>query len=533
MAESQQITFVYNGRIYARDSACGPAYYRDSRGDFRYDHTLGVPESCTQQIPKIPEFDPANVRSFKITDAERNITMQFEQRPFKTTGNHPWQKNNERHKELFKNSYELHFGWRKADHDLFVNNMTIALRNTYNNIGPVCLWLRTKGQGDGAIAGVPEVLSVVRNKGAIDSEWRLQQVYNRYCLDIYEELCKQIKQITKWRVDNIFEGPNYLLRLAQAHRNAAVFSLGSVALEITQLGIDKVGLTSKLRAKLYTRANYEINNMGLRTVNTTLEGMSEVASDLMQGNEFDTNLGKMVVNSAFDKPYETVVNFSKEETTNMIMDYQTRNKMNPDLTVQDPISNPLIEKVIGMYAPAALAYNITKGGANTLLHSMEAYDLKKEAHQHIQFLIDEATRGLRQGKGYFVEINARRDAILKDLNEMKLKDGTFLSSLKDLNQLFLNDSRDPIEWWKSTPTGQTVSDWQISSKEESDKIDRKRRVKLDGEFYVSIGEEYDSFVGDVSEFVGKGVDKVGNGLESIGGALSEGLDSLDRLFGLN
>ena len=526
MAETGQI-FFHNGRKYARDSACSPAYYRDNGREI-YDRTLGIPEGCS--APQVASFDPSQARSFKITDAQKNITIRFERRPFKESGRPPFSSDNF-FKYLFKNSYEEHFGWRRAEDMLFKDNFVVALRNVYDKLGPVGLWLKKNptGQQYAMLAKDANILRIIRSKGEIDEDSRLQSLYKAYGQNFYEELCSQVSSM-KWRLDDLFEGPKYLMRLAKAHLNAAVFSLGNVALEITQIGIDKLNLTAKLRAKLYPIANSAVRDLGVGEVNVAIERISEVASDLMDGTEFDTNLGKMAVNAVVDKPYEEVINFSKDEITNMIMDYQTRHKKNPDLSVQDPISNPLFEKVIGLYGPAALAYSVSKGVGNTLLHSIEAHQLKKEAKEHIQFLVDEDARGLKQGRGYTYEMNVRIQDILKDLNALNPFHGNFLSYLSVFNQKFFNDYRREIELWISTPTGQTFSEISDRLDEQGEKEMRKIRIEQEGRFSVEAEEDLAFVKSEVSEYVGRGVEYLSEGLESIGGSLDSLADDWDDLW---
>ena len=472
----------------------------------------------------IKPFNPESVRSFKILDTQKNVTMFAESRPFKVTGSRPFIQNYEGLKETFKNAYEEYFGWRSTDHFLFVENMTIALRNTFAKIGPVSVWVKSNrsGRDYGIVAGDLNILRIIRNKGDIYSDDRLVSLYHAYGQSIYEELCIQIRSMS-WRVDSLFEGPLYLMKLAQAHLNAAVFTVGKVALEITQYGIDKLSLTAKIRVKLYEKVDNTINKVGV--VKVTNEALEKVSGVLSKDK---TSIGHQIVDTAFDKPYETFVEFSKDEVKNMIMDYQSRRGENPDLTVEDPIDNPLIEQVIGLYAPAALAYNATKVMGNTLYHCVEAHSLKKQAYEHMQFLIDEDRRGQKQGKGRTIEVNKRRDAILQDMESLKMSEGGFISKLIILSSLFLKkDHQSLVDWWISTPTGITNNEALKAFAEDSKRTARQIKIADQGEWLVEAEEDWEFTKDLISEGVGQAAKKTRDVMESVGDVLGGALDELN------
>jgi hypothetical protein len=100
--------------------------------------------------------------------------------------------------------------------------------------------------------------------------------------------------------------------------------------------------------------------------------------------------------------------------------------------VQDPLSNPIIENILSLYGPAAAAYKIGTGIGNTVLHYQQAMYYEEDAAESRAFLIMEDQRGMKQGKGYSVDVDARRNDILADLNNHNTDNATFVYTLMDL-----------------------------------------------------------------------------------------------------
>jgi len=378
------------------------------------------------------------VRSFRITDLQKNATIRYEQRPRSlreqaASGIIPFTPS-ETYRKYFPIAYTAHFDWRKSDHDLFKSNIWFALSEAMRQSGSMSDYLR---KVTGMNMPPPEWVYIIKNMRDIQEDWRFQVQVENYCQFIFHNLCEIIRLMDKWRVDDYYESPNRLLALARAHDKAAIYSAGDAILEVASLGFGAA--TKSIKQKVTIRINKEIahRSQGLHEFNRVVASTSGRISRATGADGIATNFGEMIQDKVADMiPFENVVEFSKEQACKMIIGYQHKNKTNPDLSVQDPIKNPIVEKIISVYGPVAVTYKVATGIANSILHYYEARLYEEEAAAARLALDLEGQRGLLLQRGYPHEVNIRREAILQDLKNLNTDKLSFYYKLKDLANIF-------------------------------------------------------------------------------------------------
>jgi len=394
--------------------------------------TIGQPK------PKLKALDPTTfARSLKITDAQKNVTMQAERRPFNRNLLVPPFTPSKEYRILFPIAYPTHFDWRREDHTKFETNMKDAIKSAFNEIDSIIDWYRPNTM-------IREWRDIISNDPLnYNKDWRFVPIYGQYCQAIFNSIREKIKSM-QWFTTDLFSSPKRLIALADAHITEAKFIVAGIGFEVAKQVFDKAGgkafVTIRMDKMIDKNAFLSAVNDGVKAVgNTPISHFTSMVSK------------DGLSNVVFEKVAYDVM-FKEEEVVGLIMNHQQRLKVDPILSI-DILNNPIVGAAcslagLGTYhAIATMGIKIL----NAPLHWLEAMELMAEAKGHMDFLIAEDKRGLRQGKGHSFEEKVRMDAVVEDLDNLYVG-GDYegiIHNLQALYSVFCKDNRSLLQIKKS------------------------------------------------------------------------------------
>jgi len=484
--------FFHKGKLYYRDDPCSPIGNRlNEQGKIETVYDLPIDtDVCKSKGPALQEFSSDLPHSVEVTDGQRNLTIIFESKPRSSRERDASREifsSDRSIVALFPNSYPKYFDWRRKEHLLFCNNMREALKNAYFETGDIIEWFRKNGR--------PlhfEYQRILANPSDNGYDSGFEHHFSDYCSDFATNLCLKIRSVT-WLTTDKLEGPMALLDLASAHFVKGIFSIGSAVFTIAQETIITNG-ADIIKARLTPVFDKAVDKVGMKTAN---EAVSVLSGELASRGilyESATSIGGLATDKIVDQASEKVIEFSKSEIDILIKKYQRQHKRNPDLTVPDPISNPIFETILGAGAtvfpalkPAKIGYDISKDLLNSIYHFMEAKELRKEAIEWTTKIIEADQRGLSHGVGHTFSDNRRKDIICKDIKHQCSSDSAnYLRKLNvkflDVNDRFLrlriNKIENPpeeeglLDRW-----GRGLSEWWNGPSEEEEKKSIAEKIR--------------------------------------------------------